>query len=170
MQEDVEIRHGEWPLSFAVEPFTLLLAISQHKHQNLQNCDFTCWVFLWVWNSVSGVNGNITEGVREYGLEEDIWCPEGGSSQGWRKLNSEELHDLHSTPSIVWVIETRGIGWAWNVACMGKEINIYKVLVGGPEVKRALGRPRHMWDNWRALCELVNIPSVSINWGEFFLF
>jgi hypothetical protein len=51
---------------------------------------------------------------------------------------------------------------------MGKEINTYKVLVGEPEVKRALGRPRRIWGNWQALCELVNIPFVSINFGEFF--
>lgn len=90
--------------------------------------------------------------------------------RGWRKPNSEELHDLWPSPNIIRVIRARRIGWAWNVACMEKEINIYKVLVGGSEVKRALGRPRHMWDNWRALCELVNIPSVSINFGEYYLY
>ena len=41
--------------------------------------------FLWVWNSVSGVNGNTTGGVREYGVEEDIWCSEGSSRQGLEK-------------------------------------------------------------------------------------
>ena len=54
------------------------------------------------------------------------------------------------------------------MACVEKEIDIYKVVAGGPEVKRTLGRPRQMWDNWRAHCELVNIPSVSINFREFF--
>jgi len=60
------------------------------------------------------------------------------------------------------------MGWAWNVACMGKEINVYKVLVGGTEVKRAFGRPRPMGDNWRAICELVSMPSVSVNIGEIY--
>jgi hypothetical protein len=51
---------------------------------------------------------------------------------------------------------------------MGIYINNYSVRVGQPEVKRTLGRPRHMWDNWQAVFELVNISPVSINFGEFF--
>lgn len=88
----------------------------------------------------------------------------------WRKPNSEELRELHPSLNIIRGINARRIGWASYVARMGKEINIYKVLVGGSEVKRTLGRPRHMWDNWRPLCLLVNIPSVSINFWDFFFF
>jgi hypothetical protein len=30
---------------------------------------------------------------------------------------------------------------------MGEERNVYKVLVGKPEGKRPLGRPRHRWED-----------------------
>jgi hypothetical protein len=32
--------------------------------------------------------------------------------------------------------------------CMGEERKVYKVLVGRPEGKRPLGRPRHRWVEW----------------------
>jgi len=32
-----------------------------------------------------------------------------------------------------------------NVACMGKMRNSYRILVGDPEGKRPLGKPRHRW-------------------------
>jgi hypothetical protein len=41
---------------------------------------------------------------------------------GWRKLHNEELHGLHSSPSIVRVIKVRRIRWAGHVARMG-EVN-----------------------------------------------
>jgi hypothetical protein len=37
--------------------------------------------------------------------------------------------------------------WAGHVARMGEEIKVYKVLVGKPEVKRPLGRPRRRWED-----------------------
>jgi hypothetical protein len=39
----------------------------------------------------------------------------------WRKLHNEELHDLHSSPSIIRIIKARRIRWAWHVARMGGE-------------------------------------------------
>jgi hypothetical protein len=58
------------------------------------------------------------------------------------KLNSEELHNLYSSPNIIRQIKSRRMRWAGHVACMGEETKVYKVLVGKPEVKRLLGRPR----------------------------
>ena len=68
----------------------------------------------------------------------------------WRRLHNEELSDLYSSPNIVWVIKWRRIRWAGHVARMGEETGAYRVLVGKPEGKKPLGRPRRRWvDNIR---------------------
>ena len=64
-----------------------------------------------------------------------------------RKLHNEELNDLYSSPNIVRVIKSRRMGWAWHVACMGEKRRIYRVLLGKPEGKGSLGRPRRGWVN-----------------------
>jgi len=61
----------------------------------------------------------------------------------WRRLHNEELSDLYSSPSIVRVTKSRRMRWAGHVARMGEERGAYRVLVGKPEGKRPLGRPRH---------------------------
>jgi hypothetical protein len=66
---------------------------------------------------------------------------------GWRKLHNEELHDLYSSPSIVRVIKARGMRWAGHVARMGEVRGSYNILVGRPEGRRPLGRPRHRWED-----------------------
>jgi hypothetical protein len=60
----------------------------------------------------------------------------------WRKLHSEELRDFHSSPSIIRIIKSRRIRWAGYVARMGEKRTAYRLLVGKPEGKRPLGRPR----------------------------
>ena len=60
----------------------------------------------------------------------------------WRKLRNEELIDLYFSPSIVRVIKSRRIRWAGNVARMGERRGLYRVMVGKPEGKRPLWRPR----------------------------
>jgi hypothetical protein len=60
----------------------------------------------------------------------------------WRKLHNEELHILYSSPNIIRQIKSRRMRWAGLVARMGEERNVYKVLMGKPEGKRPLGRPR----------------------------
>jgi hypothetical protein len=42
---------------------------------------------------------------------------------GWRRLHSEELHNLYASPDIIRVIKSRRMRWAWHVACMGEMIN-----------------------------------------------
>jgi hypothetical protein len=61
---------------------------------------------------------------------------------GWRKLHNEELHNLYSSPSIIRMIKSRRMRWAGHVVRMGEKGNAYRVLVGLPEGKRPLGRPR----------------------------
>ena len=60
----------------------------------------------------------------------------------WRKLHNEELRNLYSLPNIVLVVKSRRMRWAWHVARMGVERGVHRVLVGKPEGKRPLGRPR----------------------------
>jgi hypothetical protein len=78
---------------------------------------------------------------------------------GWRKLHNEELHNLYSSPSIIRVIKSRRMRWAGHIALMVKKMNAYRILVGKPEGKRPLGRPRHRWvDN-------VKMDLREVVWG-----
>jgi hypothetical protein len=63
-------------------------------------------------------------------------------TEEWRKLHSEELRDLYSSPSIIRIIKSRRMRWAGHVARMGEKRNAYRLLVGKQEGKRPLGRPR----------------------------
>jgi len=60
----------------------------------------------------------------------------------WRKLHNEELNDLYSLPIIVRVVKSRRMRWTGHLACMGEDRRVHRVLVGKPEGKRPLGRPR----------------------------
>jgi hypothetical protein len=60
---------------------------------------------------------------------------------------NEELNDLYCSPSIVRVINLRRMRWAGHVARMGERIGLYRVLVGKPEGKRPLGRPKRRWED-----------------------
>ena len=64
----------------------------------------------------------------------------------WRKLHNKELNDLYSSPNIVRVIKSR-MRWAGHVARMWERRCVYWVLVGKPDGKRPLGRPRRRWEN-----------------------
>jgi hypothetical protein len=76
----------------------------------------------------------------------------------WRKLHNEELHDLYSSPSIIRIFKSRRMRWAGHVPQMGG--NAYRLLVGKPEGRRPLGRPRRWWvDNIRR-------DLVEVGWGD----
>ena len=70
-----------------------------------------------------------------------------GITGEWRKLHNEELNDLYSSPNIVQLIKSRRMRWAGHVAHMEAGRGVHKVLVGKPEGKRPMGRPRRRWDN-----------------------
>ena len=63
-------------------------------------------------------------------------------TRDWRKLHNEELNDLYYSPNTVRVIKSGQMGWAGHVALMGERIGVYRVLMGKPEGKIPLGRPR----------------------------
>jgi len=63
----------------------------------------------------------------------------------WRILHKEELNYLYPSHNIVRVIKSRRMRWPGHVAHMGEERGVYRVLVGKPEGKRPLGRPRRRW-------------------------
>ena len=70
-----------------------------------------------------------------------------GVTGEWRKLHNEELNSLYSSSNIVRLIKSRRMRWAGHVARMEEGRSVHKVLVGKPEGKRPLGRPRRRWDD-----------------------
>jgi hypothetical protein len=66
---------------------------------------------------------------------------------GWRKLHNVELHGLYSSPSIVSVIKARRMRWTGHVVRIGEVRSAYNILVGRPEGRRPLGRPRRRWED-----------------------
>jgi hypothetical protein len=81
----------------------------------------------------------------------------------WRKLHNEELHSSYSSPSVIRMIKSRRMRWTGHVARMGEKRNAYRILVGKPEGKRPLGRPRRRWvDNIKM--DLREIGWDGMNW------
>jgi hypothetical protein len=94
---------------------------------------------------------------RIFGPERD------GMTGGWRKLHNEELHNLYCLPSIIRIIKSRRMRWAGHVARMGEKRNVCRLLVGKPEGKRPLGRPRcRRIDNIRL--DLLEIGLNVVDW------
>jgi hypothetical protein len=77
----------------------------------------------------------------------------------WRKLHNEELHNLHSSPDNIRQIKSRRMRWAGHVARMGEGRNVYRVLAGKPQGKRALGIPRRGWEY------SIKMDFREIGWG-----
>ena len=78
-------------------------------------------------------------------------------------MHNEELNDLYSSPNIVRVIKLRRMRWAGHVARMDEERGVCRGLVGKPEGKRPLGRPRRRWvDNIRM--DLQEVGCEYMDW------
>jgi hypothetical protein len=77
----------------------------------------------------------------------------------WRRLHSEELHKLYSSPNIIRHINAWRKRWVEHVARMGEGRKMYKVLVGKPEEKRPLGRPRRRWEDG------ISMDLKETGWG-----
>jgi hypothetical protein len=64
----------------------------------------------------------------------------------WRKVHTEELHNLYFSSNIVRTIKPRRMRWMGHVAHKVEMRNVYKIWVGKPEGRR-LGRPRNRWEH-----------------------
>jgi len=93
---------------------------------------------IWIWS------GQGTRGVKK-------WTGYQGSEKvdrvpgEWRRPHKEEFYDLYCSPNIIWVIKSRRMRWAGNVASVRERRGAYRVLVGKPEWRGPLVRPRHRW-------------------------
>jgi hypothetical protein len=84
-------------------------------------------------------------------------------SGSWRKLHNEELHNLYSFPSTIRMIKSGRFRLAGHVAQKGTKRNAYRILVGKPEGKRPLRRPRCRWvDNIKM--DLREIEWDGVDW------
>jgi hypothetical protein len=79
---------------------------------------------------------------------------------GWRKLHNEEVHNLYCSPSIIRMMKLRRMREAGHVARMGEKRNAYRILVGKPEQKRPLGRPRRRWE------DNIKMNLRETGWGD----
>jgi len=82
-----------------------------------------------------------------------------------RKLHNEKLNNLYVSPNFVRVIKSRRMRWAGHLARMGEGRGMYRVLVGKPEGKRPLGRPRRRWED-NIKTDLQEIGCGGMDWIE----
>ena len=150
-------------LSFDAEPFVFQVAIQKFKDQDIQNHNLPVVLYgceAWSLTLREKAKLRVFENMvlmRIFGTRRDEVTGE------WRRLHNKELNDLYSSPNIVRVITSRRMRWAGHVARMGEERKVYRVLVGKPEGKRPLGRPRRRWmDNIRM--DLQEVGCGYMDW------
>ena len=83
----------------------------------------------------------------------------------WRKLYNEEFNYLYCSLHIIRVIKFIRMIWAGHVARMGERIGVYRDLVGKPEGKRTLGRPRRRWED-NTKTNLQEVGCNNMDWIE----
>jgi hypothetical protein len=91
-----------------------------------------------------------------------IFGPKREEDGSWRKLHNDELHSLYSSSNLK-VIKSRRMRWAEHVARMREGRSVYRVLVGRPEDKRPVGRPRRRWED-NIKTDLTEIGINGANW------
>jgi hypothetical protein len=84
----------------------------------------------------------------------------------WRKLHNEELNDHYCSPSIVRrMIKSRRMRWVGHIERIGERRDVCKGLVGKPEGKRPLGRPRRRWEDDIKM-DLQEVGCKDMEWIE----
>jgi hypothetical protein len=79
----------------------------------------------------------------------------------WRRLHNKELYALYSSPSIIRVMKSRRLRWTGHVARMGERRGAYRALVGKPEGRRPLRRPRRRWE------DNIKMDLPEVGWGAW---
>jgi hypothetical protein len=107
-----------------------------------------------------GIISNTERAVFENTVLRRIFGPKRDGRMGdWSKLHNEELHNLYSSTNIIRMIKSRRMIWAGHVKLMGRKRNSHRILVGKPEGKRPLGKPRR-------ICEdNIKMHPREIGWG-----
>jgi hypothetical protein len=81
-------------------------------------------------------------------------------AEDWRKLQNEELHCLSFSPNIILFFQMKKNEIGWECSTCGREERCIQGLVGKPEGKAALVRPRCRWmDNTKN-----DLKRNSIGW------
>jgi hypothetical protein len=81
--------------------------------------------------------------VFENSVLREVFVPKRDEVTGkCRQLRNEEFNDLYSSPNIFRVIKSRRMRWAEDVVRVGERSAVYRILVGKPDGRRPLGRPR----------------------------
>ena len=81
----------------------------------------------------------------------------------WRRLYNEELNVLYCSPTNLRVIKSRRMRWAGHVARIGEDRVVYRALVGKPEEKRPMGRPRCRWV-YNIRMDLQDVGCGYVDW------
>jgi hypothetical protein len=91
----------------------------------------------------------------------------------WRTLHNEEINYLYCSPNIVRVITSKKMRWRGYVARMREGRGLSRILVGKPEGKRPLGRPRRRGDAYiktdlqEVRCEGVDVIELAQDRGRW---
>jgi hypothetical protein len=101
--------------------------------------------------------------VFENRVSKRIFGPKREEDGSWRKLHNDELHNLYSSLNIVRAIKSRRMRWAGHVTSIAEGRGAYRVLVGRPEGKRPLGRPRRKWDD-NIKVDIRKMGIDGLNW------
>jgi len=137
-------------LSFGAETSVFQVAIQKFKDQIYRTIILPIVLYgCEIWSLT--LQEERKPGVFENMVLRRIFGPRRDEVTGeWRRLYNEELNDLYSSPNIVRVIKSIRMRWVGHMAHMGEERGVYRILVGKPEGRRPLGRPRRRWvDNIR---------------------
>jgi hypothetical protein len=148
-------------LSFGAETVFFQFVVQKYKDQDTQN--YTLPVVFYgceTWSLTLREECRLR--VFETRVLRRIFGPKRDDEMGeWRRLHNKDLYVVYS-PSIIWVIRSRRMRWAEHVPHMEERRCAYRILVGKPDGKIPLGRPRRRWED--NTC--IKMDLQEVRWGE----